>query len=59
MPARPKAFDAIVEQIGEARVLSRTVITPVRGIRHRGDYDVGDPVELPMLDVQAAFGHLN
>lgn len=51
MPARPKAFDGIVKQIGEARVLSRTVITPVRGIRHRGDYDVGDPVEFPMLDV--------
>jgi hypothetical protein len=32
-------------------VLSRTVITPTRGIRHRETYDVGDPVEFPMLDV--------
>ena len=51
MPARPKAFDDVTRQVGEARVLSRTVITPMRGLRRRGDYDVGDPVDFPMLDV--------
>lgn len=51
MPARPKAFDDVLRHVGEARVLSRTVITPTPGLRHRGDYDVGGPVEFPMLDV--------
>lgn len=49
-PPHPKAFGELQRGLGDERILSRTVITPVRGQRRRDDLTIGDPVEFPVLN---------
>lgn len=51
MPSRRvKGFEEIIRLIGEENVLSRSIITPTRGLRQRGQMIIEDSVELKSLE---------
>jgi hypothetical protein len=46
---RVRGFDEVTRLIGEHSVLSRSILTPVRGTRARGSVTIGDSIEWPNL----------
>ena len=55
---RVRGFDEVTRLIGEHSVLSRSILTPVRGTRARGSVTIGDSIEWPNLPVRGKRGQV-